>query len=225
MDLAQDVDAASDPSLAFDSHVFKSADQNAYVPFRLVMSGVNTGFNPLTPRSKYYVRYGGVNGIHESASFRANLTLYGYAFSFQSYRLSYLDSANRESRTDGVIALPFPSAFPVEFERMKFLCRGNLDSARLPANIGTKHLAYWNTDLKPLSLQFKPRTGNPCSLTERYLVLGVETTLPLIPQALHAALAIRNNGNLATELTAVEGMNPRFPVPANLSLQGPGGSF
>ena len=192
---------------------------------RSVIAGVDTGFYPLTPRSKYYVRYGGVNGIHESASFPASLTLYGYAFSFQSYRLSYLDSANRESRTDGVIALPFPSAFPVEFERMKFLCRGNLDSARLPATIGTKHLAYWNTDLKPLSLQFKPRTGNACSLTERYLVLGVETKLPLIPQALHAALAIRNNGNLATELTAVEGVNPRFPVPANLSLQGPGGSF
>ncbi len=199
---------------------FRAPDQG-----RSVIAGVNTGFYPLTPRSKYYVRYGGVNGIHESASFPANLTLYGYAFTFQSYRLSYLDSGNRESRTDGVIALPFPSAFPVEFERMKFLCRGNLDSARLPASIPTKHLAYWNTDLKPLSLQFKPRSGNACSLTERYLVLGVETKLPFIPQALHAALAIKTNGNLATELTAVEGVNPRFPVPANLSLQGPGGSF
>ena len=191
---------------------------------RSIIAGINTGFYPLTPRAKYYVRYGGVNGIHESASFPANLTLYGYGFTFQSYRLSYLDSANRESRTDGVIALPFPSAFPVEFERMTFLCRGNLDSARLPANIGKKHLAYWNTDLKPLSLQFKPQMGDPCSLTKRFLVLGVETKLPFIPQALHAALAIEKTGNLATEITAVEGVDPRFPVPANLSLQRPDGS-
>ena len=192
---------------------------------RSVLAGTNTGLYPLTPRSKYYVRYGGVSGIHEAASFPAKLSLYGYAFTFQSYRLSYLDSANWESRTDGLIALPHPSAFNVEFERMKFLCRGNLDAAQLPATIGTKHLAYWNTDLKPMSLQFKPKTGNACSLTERYLVLGVETKLPLIPQALHTALAFKANGNLANVTTAVEGVDSRFPVPANLSLQGPGGSF
>ncbi|MBI3853459.1 MAG: LamG domain-containing protein [Verrucomicrobia bacterium] len=192
---------------------------------RSVIADVDTGSYPLTSRSKYYVRFGGVSGIHESATFPTNLTLYGYAFTFQSYRLSFLDSDNEESRTDGVVTLPVPSGFPVEFERMKFLCRGNLDSARLPANIDTKHLVYWNTDLKLLSLQFKPESGDPCSLTKRYLVLGVETKLPFIPQALHTALAIKNNGNLATAATDVEGVDSRFPVPANLQLQGPGGSF
>jgi hypothetical protein len=189
------------------------------------IAGMNAGPYPLTARSKYYVRYGGVSGIHESASFPANLALYGYAFTFQTYRLSYLDSANWESRTDGQVALPFPSAFNVEFQRMKFLCRGNLDSAQLPANISAKHLAYWNADLKPLTLQFKPATGDPCSLTTRYLVLGVETKLPFIPQAFQAALAFKNNGNLANDLTMVEGVDSRFAVPANLSLQGSGGSF
>ncbi len=192
---------------------------------RSFIAGTDTGLYPLTARSKYYVRFGGVSGIHESASFPANLTLYGYPFTFHSYRLSFLDSANEESRTDGVISLPIPSGFPVEFERMKFLCRGNLDSARLPSNIDTKHLVYWNTDLSLLSLQFKPRANNACSLTERYLVLGVETKLPFIPQALHAALAIKANGNLATAATGVEGVDSRFAVPANLQLQGPGGSF
>lgn len=192
---------------------------------RSFLAGQDTGLYPLTARSKYYTRYGGVSGIHESATFPANLSLYGYAFNFSSYRLSYLDSANWESRTDGYVALPVPSGFNVEFQRMKFLCRGNLDSARLPSNIGTKHLVYWNTDLKPLSLQFKPKAGNPCSLTERYLVLGVETKLPFIPQAFHTALAFKPNGNLATVATGVEGVDCRFPVPANLSLQGPGGSF
>ncbi|MEP6663109.1 MAG: LamG domain-containing protein, partial [Verrucomicrobiota bacterium] len=192
---------------------------------RSVIAGTDTGFYPLTSRSKYYTRFGGVSGIHESASFPANLTLYGYAFTFQSYRLSFLDSENYESRTDGLVSLPVPSGFPVEFERMKFLCRGNLDSARLPANIDTKHLVYWNTDLKLLSLQFKPSVNNPCSVTNRYLVLGVETKLPFIPQALHAALAIKSNGNIAPASQGVEGTDSRFAVPANLQLQGPGGSF
>jgi hypothetical protein len=192
---------------------------------RSFIADQDTGPYPLTPRSKYYTRYGGVSGIHESAAAPANLTLYGYAFTFDSYRLSYLDSANWESRTDGLVQLPVPAGFNVEFERMKLLCRGNLDSAQLPANIAAKHLVYWNSDLKPLSLQFKPRAGNACSLTERYLVLGVETKLPFIPQALHAALAFKSNGNLATVATGVEGVDSRFPVPANLSLQGPGGSF
>ncbi len=192
---------------------------------RSFIAGTDTGLYPLTARSKYYVRFGGVSGIHESASFPANRTLYGYAFTFQSYRLSFLGSDNEESRTDGVISLPVPSGFPVEFERMKFLCRGNLDSARLPANIDTKHLVYWNSDLKLLSLQFRPRTGGACSVTERYLVLGGETKLPFIPQAFQAALCIKSNGNLATAATQVEGVDSRFAVPANLQLQGPGGSF
>ena len=193
---------------------------------RSYIAGVDTLDYPLTARAKYYVRFGGVSGIHESASFpNSHLTLYGYQFTFTSYRLSYLDSDNWESRTDGTVVLPVPSGFPVEFERMKFLCRGNLDSAQLPGNIGIKHLVYWNTDLKPLSLEFRPRKGNACSLSERYLVLGVETKLPFIPQALHAALAFKNNGNLANVNTSVEGVDSRFPVPANLSLQGPGGSL
>lgn len=192
---------------------------------RSVIAGTDTGFYPLTPRSKYYVRYGGVSGIHESGTFPTNLTLYGYPFTFQTYRLSFLDSENYESRTDGLVSLPVPSGFPVEFERMRFLCRGHLDSARLPANIAEKHLVYWNTDLKLLSLQFKPRTNNACSLTERYLVLGVETKLPFIPQALHAALAIKPNGNIAPASLGVDGTDSRFAVPANLQLQGPGGSF
>ena len=200
---------------------------------RSILANVDTGSYALTPRSKYYVRAGGVSGIHEAASFPGTLTLYGYVFNFASYRLSYLDSANRESRTDGLIVLPVPSGFNVEFERMKFLCRGNLDTARLPANIGPKRMVYWTTDIKPLSLQFKPTTGDPCSLTNRYLVLGVETKLPFIVQTvppyaqigLHTALAFKANGNLANVTTGVEGVDSRFPVPANLNLQGPGGSF
>jgi len=193
---------------------------------RSYLAGQDTGWYPLTARSKYYVRYGGVSGIHESASFAGNLTLYGYPFTFASYRLSFLDGDNWESRTDGQVALPYPSQFTVEFERMKFLCRGNLDSAELPATIAPKTMAYWNTVIQPLALDFKPSSDNPCSLSDRYLVLGVETKLPFIPNAFHARLGFKNDGNLATPAThIVEGIDSRFAVPANLQLQGPGGSY
>ncbi|HHY84463.1 MAG TPA: hypothetical protein GYA07_02840 [Verrucomicrobia bacterium] len=192
---------------------------------RSFIAGQDTGAYPLAARSKYYTRYGGVSGIHEAASFPANLTLYGYPFAFTTFRLSFLDSGNWESRTDGAIALGGPAGFNVEFERLRFLCRGNLDDARLPSSVGLKHMVYWNVDIRPLALQFKPKSNDPCSLTERFLVLGVETRLPFIPEAFHASLGFKPNGNLVTRANAVEGTDSRFAVPANLRLQGPGGSF
>ncbi len=193
---------------------------------RSLLAAMDTGWYPLTARSKYYVRYGGVNGIHESVSFPASLTAYGYPFSFASYRLSYLDGDNHESRTDGQVVLPYPSDFTVEFERMKFLCRGNLDTAELPATVGQKKMSYWNTYIQPLALDFKPLSADPCSFANRYLVLGVGLKLPFISNAFHARLGFKPDGNLATPATGIaDGVDSRFPVAANLQLQGPGGSY
>ena len=44
VDHAQDVDAASDATIEWDSHVLKSADRTAYVPFRLALRGAGDGF-------------------------------------------------------------------------------------------------------------------------------------------------------------------------------------
>ncbi len=189
----------------------------------------DSGPYPLTPRSKYYVRFGGVSGIHESATFPTTLTLYGYHFTFTTYRLSYLDSEVWESRTDGAIAFPplptGPAGFTQEFEDMTFSCRGDLESADVPATSGKKHLAYWNVDFTPLSIQFKPSSADTCGTGPRWLVLGVQTTLPFIPQMLHAALGFQPNGNLVTPADGVAGTDSRFQVPAQLSLQGPGGDL
>jgi hypothetical protein len=71
-------------SPAYDAGLANYAGLNFRAPdsAQSFIAGTNTGSYPLTARSKYYVRYGGVSGIHESASFPANLTLYGYAFNF-----------------------------------------------------------------------------------------------------------------------------------------------
>src|ERR1035441_3199239 len=108
---------------------------------------------------------------------------------------------------------------------MKLTCRGDLDSAKVPAASGSKHLAYWNADFTPQSLDFHPTNDDTCGTSTRYLVLGVETKLPFIPQALHAALGFKPNGNLVTVLDNVSNVDSRFEVPAQLSLQGPGSTL
>jgi uncharacterized membrane protein len=181
----------------------------------------------LTEASKYYVRYGGVSGIHDAGTFPTTpLILYGFPFRFQKYSLSFLDSQNWESRTDGSIAFPpNPAGFTANFERMKFTCRGQLDTAQVPASAPPQHLNYWNVDIRPLAIEFRPHDTGPCDLGDRFLVLGVEMTLPLIPQALHATLGFKPNGNLVTPVDHAAGnVDSRFALPAHLSLNSSGSS-
>ena len=139
------------------------------------LAGKDTGVYPLVPEVKYYARFGGVSGLHQASSFPSSLTLSGYDMTFSRFALSFLDSDNWESRTDGRITFPAqPSGFFVDFERMKFLCRGSLADAQLPPNTPEKHLNYWNTDFQPLSMEFRESLENPCSVSNRFLVLGVQ---------------------------------------------------
>ena len=213
------------------SNYFNGFANYAGLNFRAPTSGrsfianQDTGQYPLTD-SKYYARYGGVSGKHQALTFPTGLTLYGYQFTFLYYRLSFLDSENWESRTDGAISFPSqPAGFTQEFQRVKFTCRGALDSAQVPPSSGVKHLNYWTVDFTPQSIEFHPQTSDVCGTGPRFLVLGVETHLPFIPQAFHAALGFKPNGNLVTVADAVAGADSRFAVPAQLSLQGPGTSF
>jgi hypothetical protein len=189
-----------------------------------VLAGIDTGPYPLTSRSKYYARYVGVSGIHESASFPSTLPLYGYNFTFTTYRLSFLDSDVYQSRTDGSIAFPTqPAGFLQEFSDMIFSCRGGLESASVPSSSGVKHLNYWDVYFTPESIEFHPGTNDPCGTGQRWLVLGSKTTLPFITQELDAALGFQPNGNLVTAADGVAGCDSRFAVPAQLTLQGSGG--
>ncbi len=172
---------------------------------RSFLAGQDTGTYPLTD-SKYYVRAGGVSGKHQALTFPSGLMLYGYQFTFLYYRLSFLDSENWESRTDGAISFPTqPAGFTQEFQRMKFTCRGALDSAEVPPNSGSKHLNYWTADFTPQSIEFHPQISDTCGTGTRFLVLGVETHLPFIPQAFHATLGFKPNGNLVTPADTVAG--------------------
>jgi hypothetical protein len=187
---------------------------------RSLLGGQDTGPFPLTANAKYYARFGGVSGLHQAASLpNPNLRISGYPFTFAAYRLSYLDSEVWESLTQGRLTLPLPSGFFVDFEKMRFTCRGALESAALPAGTGEKKMEYWETWIQPLSLEFRPSALDLCDPAKRYLVLGVQTQLPLIPNAFQAALAFKTNGNLAVTADKILGVDSRFPVPGQISLE------
>jgi hypothetical protein len=70
VDLAQAVDARSEPGLAWDSHVFKSGDQTAYVPFRLTMDAAADTSKPTAMYVRAVSRRDGVRASEERSFVR-----------------------------------------------------------------------------------------------------------------------------------------------------------
>ena len=173
-------------------------------------------------RSKYYVRYSGVTGIHEAVpgTFPTNLTLWGYAFTFTSYGLSYRDSLNKESVTDGAINLPPPAGFVQGFENMTFSCLGAPLGSDLPQGDGYKLMTYWLADFKTLSLQFK--TDNQCDPTANgYLVLGMKAHASHVLDPLYGEVGFFSNGDQIPPSFNLSGVTSRLKVPNSFKMDGP----
>ena len=173
-------------------------------------------------RSKYYVRYGGVTGIHEAVpgTFPANLTLWGYDFTFTSYGLSYLDSQNKKSVTDGAINLPAPAGFVQGFDNMTFSCLGAPLGSDLPQGDGYKLMTYWLADFKTLSLQFK--TDNQCNpAANGYLVLGVEAHASHVEKPLYGQVGFFSSGDQIPPSFNLSGVTSRLKLPNTFTMDGP----
>ena len=189
-------------------------------PAKSTIAGYTTPYWDLTGRSKYYVRFAGVSGIHESVpgSFPKNLTLYGYKFTFSSYGLSYLDSENKDSRTDGTVYLPYPSDFVQGLDNMKFNCLGAPESADVPRGDGFKLLSYWQADFETRSIQFESNNG--CDPTDGTLVLGVDAYASHVKTNLYGLLGIKPNGNFVTAADGLTTINSRLKLPNNFAIEG-----
>lgn len=194
---------------AFDAHSY--------------LGGQATGNYPLTGRSKYYVRGGGVSGIHEAVfgGFPATTTIYGYPANFSNFGLSFLDNENVDSRTEGYLSVPFPSGFDQEFEQLSFLCNGALDSAEVPSGVGAKVLSYWLADFQPLAIDFRRNPADSCDPGIGFLVLGSEAYASHVEQPLFGSLGFESNGNLITPASGLEGVDSRLKLPNNVKLDGP----
>ena len=173
---------------------------------------------PLTGRSKYYIRYGGVSGIHEAVSFPSTLMLYGYKFTFTHYGLNYLDNQNRDSRTDGAIYLPYPSDFTQGFDNMKFSCLGAPTSADVPQGDGYKVMKYWIADFKTLSISFASNDG--CDPGQGKLVLGIEGHASHVDTPLFGSVGYETNGNLIPKSAGLAGIDSRLRLPNNFKIAG-----
>jgi hypothetical protein len=198
-----------------------------------VLAGKPTGAYPLTDRSKYYLRAGGVSGIHEAihGKFPKTAQLYGYEVNFSNFGLSFLDSQNQASRTEGYLSVPFPSNFKQEFEELKFSCLGALESASVPASSSNKLMAYWLADFNTEAIQFQRSESSACNPGVGFLVLGVTAHAAHVEPPLYGSLGFLSDGNLITrrmwQLPEFAGKVPeidsRLKLPTLVPIRGPAG--
>lgn len=188
-----------------------------------------TGYYPLTGRSKYYVRKGGVSGVHEAVfgSFPPTNNWYGYAFQVSNFGLAFLDSQNVDSRTEGSVFVKSPSVVTQAFEKLTFNCLGGLESAQVPPGEQGKYkeLDYWKADFVPLAISFQRDPNQVCDPGKGTLVLGVQAHAQPFPGSLlFGELGFKPDGDL---VTIADGILPdfgsRLKLPSNLSFPGPSG--
>lgn len=201
---------------------------------RSVLAGISTPDYDLKARSKYYVRMSGVTGIHEAitASFPSGLVMYGFGVNLDGFRLAFRDGLNVESKTSGSVHVdspvsPYPG-FDLAFKDLTFRCRGQPHQMQLATEGETKTLAYWGTDITPLSMEFaQPKSASGCfGVSDGFLLVGVQTRFPSVtPQKLHASLGFMSNGNLVTRanpLSAGLDVDSRFTLPPTIEIVGGG---
>ncbi|HKS38222.1 MAG TPA: hypothetical protein VJW76_13580, partial [Verrucomicrobiae bacterium] len=185
-----------------------------------------SGLYDLKSGSKYYVRWGGVNGIHEavSGSFSDQLTIYGYPLNFSNFGLSFLDSENEESRTEGYVDLPFPADITNNFQELKFTCLGDLGEMKIPkAEAGQyKLLSYWNADFVTLGIKFDRKQAELCSPGTGFLVLAMKAHATHVDQALYGEVGFNPNGNIISRFdNKLDDFDSRLKLPATFKLKGP----
>ncbi len=191
-----------------------------------VLGGKPTGKYPLRARAKYYVRKGGVSGIHEAVfgAFPPTAQIYGYDFQFSNFGLAFLDSRNVDSRTEGSVKIQFPSDFTLAFEELKFTCLGALDDAKVAPGQENKELAFWQADFTPLAMKFARKAAAACNPGEGFLTVGVMAWAQHVDVPLFGTLGWHPDGNLITR--ADNALDPpfdsRLKLPNSFQIKGPG---
>lgn len=189
---------------------------------RCTLGGKETDSWPLTGRSKYYFRPSGVSGIQEAVfgEFPDSLVIYGYIHDFSNFGLSYLSNMQKESRINGLVQIPTPSNFDVEYEELTLDPVGEL----LSADVGSapdKTMEYWDAVIDPAALFYAPTAKTDCSNNERVLCMGVTSHCANIENMLAGILGFLPNGQIAAPEDEVEGVDSRLSVGNLVELDGP----
>lgn len=204
-----------------------------------VLGGKPTGEYQLTGRCKYYVRRGGVSGIHEAVngSFPATAVICGYNFNFSTFGLAFLDSRNETdagplpSRTAGAVKVAYPSNIELPFERLQFSCLGALTDMQLPADQlqVARNLQYWNADFFARSMRFDGKKSDQCNPSKRVLTVAVDAHASHLLEPIHGTLGFKPTGqiiSLADNQAADGPLDPPFDsrlvLPTQFEFGGPG---
>jgi hypothetical protein len=180
----------------------------------------------LTARSKYYARTSGVTGIHEAedGTFPATAIVAGYDFSFDSFGFSFLSTEQEDSRTSGMLDMPMPTDFTLEFSEMHLSCIGALESIEISgAGTVTKEFNFWNCLFTPYTATFE--SASDCQPGDgTTLVLGFGAYASHIAERIVGALGIHTDGEFVSpamiSLHALsEDVPTRIALPAALKLQ------
>lgn len=197
------------------------------MPAMSLIAGEAMGYDMKT-RSKYYLRHGGVSGIHDPdpASVADTATLYGYDFTISTMGLSFLGGENVISRFNGSIDLPQYSDFSIGFENLTLTCLGGLDGGEVPATETDKTLQHWNAIMTPLSIAFE--RASECDPGTGFLTIGMQGHASHLDFPLAGTLGFLSTGALIREAdakpSAADPITSRFPLPASFTLTGRQGS-
>lgn len=186
-----------------------------------IIQGDPFGPYTLTARSKYYVRYSGVTGIHEAPAggFPGTATIADYQFIFDSFGFSFLSTEQEDSRTAGELDLPDPTDFTLDFTEMKLSCLGAVESLEI-TDAGTviKEFDFWDCNFTPYTATFvSTSTCNPGEGAT--LVLGFGAYASHFEDEIVGALGIEGDGTFLTP-TEHTALSPDGDVPTRIRLPG-----
>jgi hypothetical protein len=187
------------------------------------LAGTPSGTYQLKGISKYYARRGGVTGIHDAVpgSFAETLTLYGYQFNFDNFGLSCLDNRMQDSLINGLVAVPAPSDFTLDFAGLRLNCLGAVENAPMPAPQTERLLAYWNGRFDAHALQFRRHPDDLCNVSAAFLTVGAETEVAHVAGKLSGTLGFRPDGNLLPRAAGVTDVDSRLKLPNVIHVAGP----
>jgi hypothetical protein len=183
------------------------------------LGGTVTPAYGLDPASKYYVRAGGVTGIHDAvdAKFPGAMMVYGFPFDFDNFSLSYLDNTNLASRTEGRVSTPAATEINLPFEGLKFGCLGQPEGFSVPNGSVDDNLRYWDAGITISAGRFSPKDGGECNPTEGDLAIGVQTWASHLEDPLHGTLLLSAEG----EIVQNSEENSRLGMPPVVVFDGP----
>lgn len=199
--------------------------QDAAANGRSILGGSITPIYPLQKNSKYYLRQGGVSGVHQALSggFPPEMEIYGYDFEFTHFAFNLLDNAMLRSEINGTIHVPYPSQFDQEFSGLEFDCLGALTGVDVLEGSLVKPLEYWNGQFNARSLNFQRNPDQQCDPSVGRLVMGIDTAVANVQERLAGTLGFLPDGNLISATDGLEGVNSRLSLPTLVHVPGPVG--